>query len=132
MSQPQVEPRFKAPRQPRARHWSNTVPYKSERRAGQRELRERLCEVALERAAHRCEAAELLPAIACAGELDVHEVIPRSAWPGGHLVLSNVKVCCRAHHRYIGEHQNEAHALGLHGWSWERPAKVEDSDRWAS
>lgn len=56
----------------------------------------------------------------CAGPLDVHEVIPRSAWRKGYLVVENCKLVCRRHHDWIGENPDEAHTLGLHGFSWER------------
>lgn len=52
--------------------------------------------------------------------LDAHEIIPRSAWPGGHLVLSNVRMVCRRHHEWIDHHLITAATLGLHGYSWER------------
>lgn len=69
-----------------------------------------------------CVARALVPEIGCHGPLDGHEVIPRSGWPGGHLVVENVATVCRAHHRWIDRNLIEAHALGLHGYSWERPA----------
>jgi hypothetical protein len=50
-----------------------------------------------------------------------HEVIPRSAWPGGHLVPSNIRLLCQRHHDWVGDHPTLAHAVGLHGYSWERP-----------
>lgn len=74
----------------------------------------------------RCRMAgmgEFFPADVgpCRGPLDAHEVIPRSAWRAGYLVLDNVVSVCRAHHDWIGEHPALAHDLGLHGYSWERP-----------
>lgn len=57
----------------------------------------------------------------CGGPLDAHEVIPRTAWPGGHLVLDNVVMICRRHHDWVGDNLNAAAALGLHGYSWQRP-----------
>lgn len=60
--------------------------------------------------------------IDCAGPLDVHEIIPRSAWAGGWLVPANCVTVCRTHHQWVTEHPAEAHGIGLHGWSWERPA----------
>lgn len=56
----------------------------------------------------------------CGKQLDVHEIIPRSAWPGGYLVDSNCVLVCRAAHHWIDDHPYEAHDLGLHGYSWER------------
>lgn len=58
----------------------------------------------------------------CRGPMDSHEVIPRSAWHEGQYVLENVIVVCRWHHDWIGDHPHAAHALGLHGFSWERPS----------
>lgn len=58
--------------------------------------------------------------ITCDGPLDAHEKIPRSAWPGGHLVTSNVIMVCRRHHDWIDAHEITAATLGLHGYSWQR------------
>lgn len=62
-----------------------------------------------------------LRAIRCGGPLDPHEVIPRSAWHDGQYVLDNVLMVCREHHDWIGDYPDAAHAVGLHGYSWERP-----------
>lgn len=116
----EVETFFKQPREPKRKHWATSVPYASEKRIGNRELRARLCERVLARDGHRCVAGRAVPTVACSGPLDVHEVIPRSAWAKGYLVLSNCRTVCRAHHDWIGLHPLEAHRLGLHGFSWER------------
>lgn len=58
---------------------------------------------------------------ACGGPLDVHEIIPRSVWPDGDLIESNCVLLCRAHHDWVGDHPEDAHAIGLHRFSWERP-----------
>lgn len=58
-------------------------------------------------------------------DLDLHERIPRSAWPGGQLVASNVMLVCRRHHEWIDAHETTAATLGLHGYSWDRP-KADD------
>lgn len=63
-----------------------------------------------------------LTGLPCAGPLDVHEIIPRSAWAKGYLEPSNCIALCRAHHGWVGDHPTDAHAMGLHGYSWERPA----------
>lgn len=68
-----------------------------------------------------CQARAAVPEISCGGPLDPHEIIPRSAWARGWLVLSNVLMVCRAHHDWIGDNPADAHAVGLHGFSWERP-----------
>lgn len=68
-----------------------------------------------------CVAGALVPSIACRGPLDVHEVIPRSAWREGYLVDDNCVTICRAHHDWVGDHPEAAHGFGLHGYSWERP-----------
>lgn len=59
--------------------------------------------------------------VRCGGPLDAHEIIPRSVWPDGELVASNIIVVCRIHHAWIGDHPKWAHELGLHGFSYERP-----------
>lgn len=58
----------------------------------------------------------------CGGRLDRHELIPRSAWPAGELVASNIVVLCRRHHSWVSDNPMLAHVLGLHGFSWERPS----------
>jgi len=70
--------------------------------------------------ARGCEAAVLVPGVACGGPIDCHEVIPRSAWAKGYLELSNLRAVCRQHHSWIDEHPILAHDVGLHGFSWER------------
>jgi hypothetical protein len=60
----------------------------------------------------------------CAGPLDGHEVIPRSAWPGGHLIAWNVRLVCRRHHEWIHANPVTAVTLGLLSKSWDRPASV--------
>lgn len=98
-------------------------------------LRDTVKQAALSRDGHQCRArvlveqhrdelsedgARSLPS-GCRGELDPHEVIPRSAWKFGIYFLSNVLTVCRAHHRWIDAHPRDAHKLTLHGFSWERP-----------
>lgn len=63
----------------------------------------------------------MIPVGMCSVELDVHEIIPRSAWPDGELVADNCVLVCRSHHIWIDYHPEPAHAMGLHGYSWERP-----------
>jgi 5-methylcytosine-specific restriction endonuclease McrA len=80
----------------------------------------------LNRAKYRCEAEKLDTGIRCGffgkrSQLEVHERIPRSLYPGGHLDVENTIALCPRHHDWVDEHQDEAHAVGLHGKSWERP-----------
>lgn len=49
----------------------------------------------------------------CSGPLDVHEVIRRSRWSEGYLVVENCLALCRTHHRWVTEHDAEAKTLGL-------------------
>lgn len=56
----------------------------------------------------------------CGGELDVHEIIPRSVWKKGYLVIENCLLVCRAHHDWIDDNPEDARELGLHRYSWER------------
>ena len=58
----------------------------------------------------------------CVGALEVHEIIPRSAWRLGYLEPTNcVTLCSGVHHPWVTDHPAEAHRLGLHGFSYERP-----------
>lgn len=56
----------------------------------------------------------------CSRRLDVHEIIPRSAWRDGWLVDTNCVLICGNHHHWIDNHPDEAHTIGLHGFSHER------------
>lgn len=56
----------------------------------------------------------------CSGPLDVHEIIPRSAWPKGYLDPGNCILVCRRHHNWIGDHPRSAALVGLHKFSWDR------------
>ncbi len=67
-----------------------------------------------------CRAAAVVPEVECRGPLDVHEVIPRSAWAAGYLVPSNAKLVCRSHHSWIGDYPAEAKVRGLRGSAWDR------------
>lgn len=57
----------------------------------------------------------------CGGTNDVHEIIPRSVWRKGYLVAENCVLVCRAHHDWIDNNVDDAHDVGLHGYSYERP-----------
>lgn len=93
----------------------------SPKRRARRPDRRAVVAAAFRRDVYRCRAVNLLPEIVCSGPLDPHEVIPRSVWPDGQYEVSNVVTLCRAHHDHVTDHPAEAHALGLHGWSWEVP-----------
>lgn len=94
---------------------------RSSKREAQRDERAAVVEAAYFRDGRDCVARVSVPQIRCGGRLDPHEVIPRSAWPGGALVLENVVTICRRHHDWVGDHPELAHDVGLHGFSWERP-----------
>ena len=60
----------------------------------------------------------------CTSSLEVHEIIPRSAWAAGWLVPSNCVLLCGGpggHHAWVTDNPSAAHLLGLHGFSHERP-----------
>lgn len=59
--------------------------------------------------------------LACGGVLECHEIIPRSVWPDGWLVLDNTASLCSRHHAWVTDHPAAARAFGLHGYSHERP-----------
>lgn len=56
----------------------------------------------------------------CAGPLDGHELMPRSAWKAGWLDPSNVILLCRKHHDWVHAHPVTAVTLGLLSPSWHR------------
>ena len=72
----------------------------------------------LARDGFRCRAG-VVAAGACDGPLDVHELAPRSVYPGGHLDVTNCVTICRSHHRWVDANPEAAHAIGLHKYSWE-------------
>lgn len=92
----------------------------SDRRRGEQTERERVRRE-VRRRDRSCRARDLIPAVRCGGPLDVHEIIPRSAWRKGYLVVDNCVLICRAHHQWVDANPDEAHANGLHGYSFERP-----------
>ena len=59
---------------------------------------------------------------ACGGRLEVNEIIRRSQWAAGYLVLDNTITLCSDHHRFVTEWPDDAHVLGLQRKSYERPA----------
>lgn len=111
------------------------IPQRSPRVLAQVEHRAAVVEAAMNRDRWECQARSRLVATEipgpaddrygwteCGGPLDPHEIIPRSAWHAGQYELENVLTVCRRHHDWIGAFPDAAHALGLHGYSWERPA----------
>lgn len=68
-----------------------------------------------------CVARLLVPQVTCGGRGEVHEPIPRSAWKDAWLLPEACVTVCSRHHEWIGANPDAAHALGLHGYSWERP-----------
>lgn len=82
-----------------------------------------VCAAVLERDSNQCQAIRM--GGECAGPLDVHEIIRRSQWPEGQYVPANCVAVCRRHHDVLtsptAEERSLAHALGLIGYSYERP-----------
>jgi len=97
------------------------LPLRSPKRAGEAAQRASVVLEVKHRDGWACRAAQAAPEVVCGGRLEVHEPIPRSAWPGVHLLADHAVAVCAAHHRWIGAHPLDAHAVGLHGFSWERP-----------
>lgn len=101
---------------------------RSQKRIDEAPEREAVLAAVVERDGGGCFAHDLVPALRCGSPwhdrptLEGHEVIPRSVWPGGHLVAENVRMVCQNHHDWIGDEPDLAHDVGLHGYSWERPA----------
>ena len=94
----------------------------SPKRKAEESERASVVAAAMERAGGRCEAAVLVPEVACWGVLDPDEVVPRGVYPKGHLDLDNVRMHCRGHHDWKHAHPVEAVERGLRKWSWERPS----------
>lgn len=88
--------------------------------------RVRVVAAAWERDGGRCRAELVVPFLRCGGVLDVHELVPRSTYPGGELDLDNVICICRIHHEWVGDNPRAAHAVGLHRYAWERLRVVGD------
>ena len=82
--------------------------------------RDEVRETTLRRAMFKCQAPGVF-GIRCAGHLDVHEVFTRGTNPGSQYDDTVTMALCRAHHRYVDDHPQEAHDAGLRAWSWERP-----------
>lgn len=97
---------------------SNLKP-QSERRKAERGRREAVRAATIRRAGGECQAAGIVPEIACWGPLDVDEVIGRGVKPGGHLDETNTQALCRAHHSWKHENPAEARRRGLRRESWE-------------
>lgn len=98
----------------------------STKRAEQAEARSKVIEQTLDRAGRKCQAKDLVPHITCGSpfrdrpKLETHEVIPRDVYPNAHLDVENTVALCQLHHDWVTEHPTDAHAVGLHGYSWER------------
>jgi 5-methylcytosine-specific restriction endonuclease McrA len=90
----------------------------SARRAAERTERARVRQI-VEARDRRCVAAIIVPEVICAGPMDVDEIVPRSARPGGHLDPDNCQLLCRAHHDWKHAHPADAADRGLRRWSWD-------------
>jgi hypothetical protein len=93
--------------------WNSTLRPTSAKRDAERAERAQVRAEALWRAAYRCQAAELVPQVACRGPLDVDESASRGVAAGSHLDVELTQVLCRAHHDWRHAHPAEALALGL-------------------
>lgn len=57
----------------------------------------------------------------CSGSLVVHHIIPRSVWPSGLMVESNVITLCAGHHGWVHDNEAKAHTISLHGYGYQVP-----------
>lgn len=104
------------------------VPYRRNalRRESYKRNKERPTREALIAAVHErdrtCQAfaAHDLVGVKCGGRLEVHEIIPRSQWAAGYLVIENTVLLCHNFHAWVTDHPQGAHALGFRRWSYER------------
>jgi hypothetical protein len=69
-----------------------------------------------------CQAAHLVPQVACWGPLDPHHIAKRSTTPQARLDPDNIVWLCRRHHDMVDLDQLAAQRLGLHRPSWEYKA----------
>lgn len=66
-----------------------------------------------------CVARRLVPEVKCASpdrgraRLEVHEIVKRSRWPAGWLVVDNCVALCQAHHDWTEAEPAKATAVGL-------------------
>lgn len=96
----------------------------SRKRRSETKARAEVRRVTFERAGYQCQAREVWLDIECGGPLDCHEIVARSAYPGGHLDPSNTLALCRRHHDAVDAEPLKAAAKGLKRWSWERKDKA--------
>lgn len=93
---------------------------RSAKRVAETDARAAVRDATIRRAGGKCQAAAIVPEIACWGPLDVDEVIGRGVNPGGHLDLENTQALCRGHHSWKHENPAEARRRGLRRESWEK------------
>ena len=91
----------------------------SPKRAAERATRRQVCDEVFERSGGQCEAVDKL-VHTCGGPFDVHELVRRSQWAAGYLVVSNCVLVCRVAHDWIGANPETAVEVGLSKWSWQR------------
>jgi hypothetical protein len=58
-----------------------------------------------------CLARSTVPEVACFGRIDPHHLQPRGR--GGADTADNLASLCRAHHRWVHDHPQQATLLGL-------------------
>lgn len=79
--------------------------------------------VVLDRDRESCQAYGLHDGTPCAGRIEVHHIAARSARPDLIADSDNMICLCQSHHRWVGDHPNDAHEVGLHRYSWEDDRK---------
>lgn len=84
---------------------------------------------ALDRDGATCTARDVWPEVECWGPLDVHEVIARSGWAAGYLVVENTRTICRGHHEAVGDRPELAAERGLRRHAWERSGSPDRGDQ---
>jgi len=101
----------------------------SAKRLAEKDKRDEVRAITLARAGYRCEAEKTVPEVQCGfrrpqrSQLEVHEVIPRSVYPGAHLDVRVTQALCPLHHDWVGDNPTLAAARGHHGYSWQTPPK---------
>lgn len=65
------------------------------------------------RADHQCQAAQLVPEVACQGILEADHIVPKGRRPDLRHDLDNGQALCSAHHAWKHAHTAHAKVLGL-------------------
>lgn len=104
-------------RKPHRQRTNRATVNREIKRAAKRQRRSRprmpqaVVDAVLDRAAGRCEAADLWPTLTCSGRIQLHHVLRRSQ--GGTDIVENIKALCSTHHAAVHAWPQMSYRLGL-------------------